>query len=192
MKEYFKSKGFSIRLLVSGIITIIATIIFAWFINEQTADTIVGAQRVLQMVMMSGVMVFSMAVTALFSTFYWKVTVYMIVNGCGWAIRIITDYLMALSLALSGIIFVPLSIIVGAAILVVCIVLAIGPYIAIPMGFMYLIAHYVPSEGVMTCVIYGFIMLAGIAYVVIVHFIIPINNLRRIANEERDSKVLMI
>lgn len=179
MKKVFATKGFSIRMLVSGIIAVVVAVILAWLSNKWLLDSIDGAKRVLQLAFVAGVIVSPIALAALFSTFYWPVTVHMIVQGCGWALSTITDFLNALSLATAGIVLFPFGVLLGLAMILVCIIIAVGPYLAIPMGILYLLTHYTPSQGTIAVIIYGSFIVVGTAYLVIFHFIIPIRNLQK-------------
>ena len=83
-----------------------------------------------------------------------------------------------LSYAALGIIVLPFGLIFSALMILVCLVIAVGPYVLIPLGGLWLeTLAFSGDNSVLQFFLFGGIGLANLAWIVFLHFVLPIRSL---------------
>ena len=132
-------------------------------------------------IVLAGAVIGASALVALLATYYWKVTVFMLVKAVRNGLAAVWNWIIAVDF--SGFLGPVLALIVCILMFFVCLAVAVGPYLAIPFGSIYLASIItgvqMPEE--LKVIAYILFVLVNVACVGFFHFYLPVHALRETA-----------
>ena len=172
MSRIYASDSFCKRMIAGGVLGPILAVAAAYLIAGKSPAPVRDVS------LLSVLMLAFFAMTVVAATYYWRVTLYMITQGIVWCVRTVITFFENLSYAALGIIVLPFGLIFSALMILVCLVIAVGPYVLIPLGGLWLeTLAFSGDNSVLQFFLFGGIGLANLAWIVFLHFVLPIRSL---------------
>ena len=128
---------------------------------------------------MAGLLLGVSAVIAFLATYYWKVTAYMLVTAARSCLAAIWNWFAGISFA--GFFAPVIACFFCMLAFLFCVAVAVGPYLGIPLGYLYLVsqAGKTALSKEAEALIYILVIVLNMGCVGFFHFFLPIRALRR-------------